>query len=153
MPGETERFPSGYTVDTAMSLLLSKHDNLVTLLDERMKSQEVAMSTALTAQQLAVAAAMSSAKEAVAKAEMANEVRFASVNEFRSSLSDQAATFITRVEHDSLIGRIDRVEGRIDNADGHGKGVNAAWAVGVAAIAGLIGILGFAMAMFDVMSN
>ena len=162
MPGETERFPSGYTVDTAMTHLQRQIDNnvttlnariddLVVLLNERAKSQEVAMSTALTAQQLAVAAAMSSAKEAVAKAEMANEARFASVNEFRSTLSDQAATFITRVEHDSLIGRIDRVEGRIDMRDG--KGVNAAWAVGVAAIAGLIGILGFAMAMFDVMSN
>jgi hypothetical protein len=153
MPGETERFPSGFTTDTAMAYMQEQHNNLVTLLNERMKSQEVAMSTALTAQQLAVAAAMASAKEAVTKAEIANEARFTSVNEFRATLSDQAATFITRTEHDVLIERINRLEGRIDLKDGRGAGVNAAWAVGIAALAGLIGILGFGIAMIDLMTN
>jgi PDZ domain-containing secreted protein len=153
MPGETEIHPSGWTTDTAMAHMQAQHDNLVELLQERATAQEVAMSTALTAQQLAVAAAMSSAKEAVTKAELANDARFRSVNEFRQTLSDQASTFITRIEHEALIDRIDRVEGRADTNDGHGKGVSAAWAVGVAALAGLIGVLGFAIAMIDLMSR
>ncbi len=50
------------------------------------------------AQARAVDAAFASAKEAVLKAEAANAARFASVNEFRGQLNDQAAHFIARAE-------------------------------------------------------
>lgn len=50
------------------------------------------------AQEKAVAAALAAAKEAVVKAEAASEKRFDSVNEFRNTLKDQTATFITRGE-------------------------------------------------------
>lgn len=49
---------------------------------------------------------MECAKEAVTKAENAAEKRFASVNEFRAQLADQAATFITRLEYDRVMGSI-----------------------------------------------
>jgi hypothetical protein len=49
----------------------------------------------------AVADALEAAKEAVTKAEDATERRFASVNEFRSTLSDQAAQLMPRAEAQS----------------------------------------------------
>src|SRR5678809_79588 len=42
--------------------------------------------------------AMSSSERATTKAEMAVEKRFESVNEFRKSLSDQTATFLSKSE-------------------------------------------------------
>jgi len=42
--------------------------------------------------------ALNSSKEAVIKAEAATEKRFDSVNEFRGSLKDQAATLLPRIE-------------------------------------------------------
>ena len=46
----------------------------------------------------AVQAALAAAEKAVIKAETAAERRFASVNEFRQTLTDQATTFIPRNE-------------------------------------------------------
>jgi hemerythrin len=142
MPGETAEQVSGWTIDTAMAHMQTQHNNLVALLNERALAQEVAMT-----------AALASAKEAVAKAEVASDKRFASVNEFRQTLSDQTSTFATRVEHDTLTERINRVEARIDTRDGKGQGISAAWAVGIAALAGIIGVLGFGIAMIDMLNT
>jgi hypothetical protein len=49
-------------------------------------------------QEKAVEAALAAAEKAVSKAEDAAEKRFESVNEFRQTLSDQTATFLTRKE-------------------------------------------------------
>lgn len=51
----------------------------------------------------AVNAALTAAKEAVIKAELAAEKRFESVNEFRSTLSDQQRTLMPRSEAELLI--------------------------------------------------
>ncbi len=48
--------------------------------------------------QEAIAAALAAAEKAVTKAEEASSKRFESVNEFRQTLSDQTATFLTRKE-------------------------------------------------------
>lgn len=50
------------------------------------------------AQEQAVAFALAASEKATTKADAANEKRFDGVNEFRSQLKDQAATFITRGE-------------------------------------------------------
>jgi hypothetical protein len=50
-------------------------------------------------------------KEAVEKALEANEQRFASVNEFRATLSDQASHFVTR---DTLSVLADKLQAGID---------------------------------------
>jgi vacuolar-type H+-ATPase subunit H len=50
-------------------------------------------------QQRAIEAALSAAEKAVTKAEVATEKRFDSVNEFRKTLSDQAANFLQRGEY------------------------------------------------------
>lgn len=53
----------------------------------------------------AVQAALASAEKAVNKAEAAAEKRFEMMNEFRGQLSDQATTFVTRVEADAINSR------------------------------------------------
>jgi hypothetical protein len=63
-----------------------------------LQGQKDAVSTAFTAQEKAVAAALTAADRAVSKAEVASEKRFDSVNEFRGQLSDQAASFLPRIE-------------------------------------------------------
>ncbi len=52
-------------------------------------------------QEQAVQAALAAAEKAVVKAELASDKRFESVNEFRAQLSDQANTFISRVEYNA----------------------------------------------------
>ena len=55
------------------------------------------------AQTLAIKDALLAAEKAVTKAEVATERRFEGVNEFRQTLSDQAAKFITRTEFNAII--------------------------------------------------
>lgn len=85
------------------------------------------------AQTKAIDAALLAAKEAVTKAETATEKRFESVNEFRQTLSDQAGTFVSRIEFNSLKERMDRGEGK-------SSGLSAAWGY-------LIGLAGAAAAI------
>lgn len=112
MSGETELQPSGWTIDTLAMHLQRQIDDMRRLLDERYATQtkavdaaflaqQTAMQTALTAAERAVATALLSAEKAVTKAEAAAEKRFESVNEFRGQLTDQAASFISRVESDA----------------------------------------------------
>jgi anion-transporting ArsA/GET3 family ATPase len=56
----------------------------------------------------AITAAMSAAKEAGDKADKATEKRFDSVNEFRSALKDQQATFADKEQTDFRLGAIDK---------------------------------------------
>ena len=67
-----------------------------------------ALVAALVAQDSAVQAALLAVKEQGSKADTANEKRFDQVNEFRNTLSDQAATFISRDVMDAVISNIDR---------------------------------------------
>lgn len=53
-------------------------------------------------------AALRSASEAIAKQERATETRFASVNEFRAQLNDQANLFMPRTEVDAANARYDQ---------------------------------------------
>ena len=65
----------------------------------------------------AVQAALAAAKKAVLKAETASERRFASVNEFRQTLTDQATTFMGRNEyltaHQGLVDKQDAADKRV----------------------------------------
>ena len=101
------------------------------------------------AQESAVRSALTSAKEATQKAEVANEKRFESVNEFRATLADQAGRFVTRTEVEqlfrSLDDKVDTVTGRLERLDGRSGGTNATWGylVGAVVAAGtLVAILG-----------
>ena len=63
-----------------------------------MVEREKANAQRFDAQEKAVAAALAAAKEAVLKAEVSNDKRFESVNEFRNTLKDQQGTYVTRTE-------------------------------------------------------
>lgn len=73
------------------------------LTDQRFEATDKAMSAALAA-----------AQAAVTKAEVANEKRFESVNEFRAQLADQTRDLLTRREyeanHAALMRRMEVVE-------------------------------------------
>lgn len=56
----------------------------------------------------ATKAALASADRAVTKAEQASDKRFESVNEFRETLSDQAAKFIIRTEFNLVVDRLEQ---------------------------------------------
>jgi hypothetical protein len=119
-------------------------DHLMALLAEKdLRDQQ-----RFEAQSSAITAALLAAEKAVSKAETANERRFESVNEFRSTLSDQAATFIARTEFDAFRERY--AEGhatlmaRVDKAEGRTSGAGALWGY----LAGAIGILVAIVSLF-----
>jgi hypothetical protein len=149
MSGET-----GWTVDTLREYLI-----------QRITDQDRALSRRMDDADKAIQAALASAEKAVAKAETANERRFEGVNEFRTALSDQTATFIPRAEydaaHDALTDRVNanadrvaalelRITSRLDLGEGTDKGAATARtdqrlnvSAVIAAIATLAAVLGF----------
>lgn len=112
MSGETGAVQSAWTVDTLREYLLQKITDqrdaqrqqvtdLRTMLDERYATQTKALDAAFKAAEQAVAVALANAEKATIKAEDAANKRFESVNEFRQTLTDQAATFMPRAEYES----------------------------------------------------
>lgn len=75
-------------------------------------AQKEAIGAALTAAKEALTAAQASSEKAILKAEESNEKRFASVNEFRSTLADQQKTFVTKAECDY---RFQSIDGKFDD--------------------------------------
>jgi hypothetical protein len=65
------------------------------------ESSERALQAALVATERALQAALVSSEKAIAKSDIATEKRFESVNEFRATLSDASANFMTRSESDA----------------------------------------------------
>ncbi|WP_158708803.1 hypothetical protein [Streptomyces sp. NRRL S-920] len=97
---------------------------------------------------MATKAALAASEKAVNKAENAMERRFEGVNEFRSTLSDQASQFMTRLEAVAAIERnserIQELTDRLNRSEGKGAGLNAGWAyliAGVTVIAAVVGII------------
>lgn len=70
--------------------------------------------------------ALTASDKALAKAETATEKRFDAVNEFRSQLADQAATFMPRTEADAstqrLTERIQELTDRVNTSGGATQG-------------------------------
>lgn len=110
------------------------------------------------AQEKAVAAALAAAKEAVLKAEQASEKRFDGVNEFRATLSDQAATFMPRKEAQAesamLREKIDTtntllsaLSGRVDTLIGARTGATDMWGWIVGAVGVLLALGSFALSL------
>jgi len=97
----------------------------------------------------AVADALQAAKEAVTKAEDATERRFSSVNEFRATLSDQAAQLMPRAEAqtrcETLQANVARIEldmrGSISNSGGKSNAYTQFIATGLA-VAAIVVALG-----------
>lgn len=91
---------------------------------QRFAAQGEALTAALLSQEQAVQTAMIAAEKAVTKAETANEKRFESVNEFRQTLSDQTASFPSRVELHALAQRVTDLATRMDKSEGAKTGVS-----------------------------
>lgn len=94
--------------------ILEKIANIRTLMDERDRRYE----DRFTATDEKTGLALTSSKEAVTKAEIATEKRFDSVNEFRNTLKDQAATLLSRGEAEARFkGQDEKLEGisRVQN--------------------------------------
>lgn len=87
-------------------------------------------------------------KEAVSKAEIATSERFASVNEFRQTLTDQAGTFIGRGEFEAMreayAERIRELTARLDRTEGRSTGFSAGWAI----LVGAVGLVAAVVAVF-----
>ncbi len=76
-------------------------------------------------------------KEAVIKAETALNIRLEGMNELRSQLKDQAATFTTRVEFDQLVKRLSLLEQHDAVGEGRNKIASIYWAIGASVITAL----------------
>lgn len=81
------------------------------------------------ADRITLNAALAAADRAVAKAEAATEKRFESVNEFRSTLSDQAANLMPRAEADvkiqNLAKDLNALSARVEKAETAQQGVTS----------------------------
>jgi hypothetical protein len=88
------------TTDLRESIRVQADDHR-RMLDERYATQTKALDAAFKAAEQAVAVALANAEKATAKAEAAADKRFESVNEFRSALADQTASFLPRVEYET----------------------------------------------------
>jgi hypothetical protein len=106
--------------------------------EDRTKERFIALDKNITV-------AMMAADKAVGKAEMATEKRFEGVNEFRSTLADQAATLLPRaefqVQHKSLLDKIDGLDARLAamensaaNIQGRIWAIGAIWSIFVVAV-------------------
>ena len=79
-----------------------------------------------------IAVALAASEKAIGKAELASERRFEGVNEFRATLSDQAATFLPRaefsVQHSALLSRIEQIDKIVNTIAGQTSGGRNVWA-------------------------
>lgn len=107
-------------------------------LDRLVEARFVAVSATGEAQADKVVLALAAADKAVLKAEAATSERFAAVNEFRQTLSDQAGSFINRDQFEALRETLAALAARLDRIEGRSTGISAGWgyllgAVGLAA--------------------
>jgi len=114
---------------------------------QRFAAQGEALAAALLAQEKAVATAMTAAEKAVTKAETANEKRFESVNEFRQTLSDQTASFPSRVELQALAQRVTDLATRMDKTEGRSTGLSDGSKLLLQVVAVLIAAVGLYLAL------
>jgi hypothetical protein len=105
--------PHGWTLDTLEAFISERLVSLEKIGNEREERNK----ERFAASKETIGVAMIAADKAIVKAEIATEKRFDSVNEFRASLADQAASFLPRTEysisHKALSDKIDSVMLRI----------------------------------------
>lgn len=153
--GETK----AVTVDMLLMLFEERdkqYQNQLLHLKEAVGSLKEAIALALAGQEKAVAAALAAAKEAVTKAEIANEKRFDSVNEFRKALSDLTSLFIRKSEAElnfknleslikELTVRVSAINDKQIQGSGKIEGAHALWFGLGAFILLAIGVANFIM--------
>jgi hypothetical protein len=161
LPWQGRRRPilaTEWTCETMMEHFLSllhdldlnhsqRHQAFDRLTDAKFVTQRVMMES----QAEKVALALAAADKAISKSEQATEKRFESVNEFRKTLSDQAANFISRREFEVLreaqAQRTLEFSARLDKAEGRSSGLDAAWVYLVGAFGIIAALVGVAIAI------
>jgi hypothetical protein len=116
-------------------------------LDRLTDAKFVTHRTLLDSQAEKVALALAAAKEAINKAEAATEKRFQSVNEFRETLSDQAATFVNRDQFEALRDVVATLSARLDRIEGRTTGLSAGWGYLLGAVGLAGGVIGIVIAV------
>ncbi len=134
--------------------LATLHHHLNRLLDERDAKYEIRFRGV----EEAARAAATVGADAAARIERATEKRFESVNEFRQTLSEQAATLMPRAETETLNRvvtdkisaldtRLNATDARLTRLEGRGSGMAAGWGYLVAAIGAVAAIVGIVLAL------
>jgi len=118
--------PESWSIETLRAILQER--------DVRYAQRFIDMERALTA-------ALVASEKAIIKAEVATEKRFESVNEFRTTLSDQATNFVTRAEFAATTERdrerLTELTDRLNKSEGRGSGLQAGWVYLLGAVAAL----------------
>jgi Flp pilus assembly protein TadB len=127
--------------DPSIRELASEFDGFKDLMTERDRRYE----QRFEAMDEKTSLALTSSEKAVTKAETATEKRFDSVNEFRSTLSDQANTFLPKGESNEKFkaydDRLKSLEARLNRSEGVGSGLKAMWGYVLAAIMLVIALI------------
>jgi hypothetical protein len=131
---------SDWTVD-----ILRTH--LMAIFEEREKRYN----QRFTDLETALRAALAASEKAIIKAETATERRFDSVNEFRQTLTDQAAQFLTRdvfdVEMKTLRERHQEITNQLSISAGKGAGLHMGWLILAAAVPMIASIIAVVLAL------
>jgi hypothetical protein len=88
-------------IDRRFSAVVREREMDISAVREKVDALSLRLDQRYEAQQIAINASLASAQTAVAKAEIANEKRFESVNEFRAQQGDLIRGFISRNEYQS----------------------------------------------------
>jgi chromosome segregation ATPase len=98
------------------------------------------------------ATAIESQRQAILKSEASIEKRFDAVNEFRSQLAEQAASFMPRQEADirykAIEGQLNILQDRINTAAGRMGGYNSGWGYLMSIVAGLFAFAALIISMW-----
>jgi hypothetical protein len=129
---------------TEESISLKEHiERILGEMDKRYEQR-------FAASQKASSDALAATEKAIDKQDAASEKRFASVNEFRATLSDQAAQLLPRaeaqVEFKALRDRLDAITLRQERSEGKSTGLSAGWGY-------LVGLIGFLAAVAGLASR
>lgn len=152
--------PHGWTLDTLEEFLSSKIVALDKFFTAEFRSSKEAVQSALLAVEKQSNAAMTAAEKAIMKSDAATEKRFDSVNEFRQTLSDQAADFLSRKEYEAnhksleekFIGAMDRIAKIETQKETKTEGMNFTGAIIIGAFA-VLSAIGNVVTVFFALSR
>lgn len=136
MSGETEAEVSGWTVDTLHQHIRVQLADMRRQLDERYATQTKALDAAFVAQETATRAALAEQQRSVATRVVADDQRFALLNELRQGVA-------TKEQFEALALRLSDIKERLDRSEGHSEGLSAGWGL-------LIGAVGLAGAVIGI---
>jgi small-conductance mechanosensitive channel len=120
-------------------------DSLKVYLEALIEANSQRITEQARSTQEALRAALAATEKATLKAETAANERFASVNEFRETLTDQQRTFIPRAEADVRLAALDEqikaISSRLDQQDGGRRGSHEGWGWAAAAVSFIIAVV------------